>query len=246
MTGHPYRLTGSIGRWTLGLIVLQVDETIEIEFRRLLSPETALYVTRIPSGDALTPDSIATMEDHLPKAAGLLPPAARFDAVAYACTSGTALIGPDRVADLIRGACHTAQVTTPLGAATRALRALGATRIGLVSPYVPSVAGPIRQAFENAGFQVTATLSFGEEVEAKVARIDPASVAGAAREVARTGRPDAIFLSCTNLRTLEILPELEAELGIPVLSSNQTLAWDMARLARAPVPPSAPGRLFSA
>ena len=34
MTGYPYRLTGPIGTRTLGLIVLQADETIEHDFRR--------------------------------------------------------------------------------------------------------------------------------------------------------------------------------------------------------------------
>lgn len=36
MSRRPYRLTGPIGsRATFGLIVLQVDETIEHDFRRL-------------------------------------------------------------------------------------------------------------------------------------------------------------------------------------------------------------------
>jgi maleate isomerase len=77
-------------------------------------------------------------------------------------------------------------------------------------------------------------LSFGEEVEARVARIDPRSTAEAARALAWRGGMDALFLSCTNLRTYDILPALQAELGLPVLSSNQALAWHMARLAGIP------------
>lgn len=244
MARHAYRLAERVGQRRLGLIVLQVDETIEPDFRRLLPAATALYVTRIASGAELNPETIAAMEAHLPEAAGLLPPAVEFDAVGYACTSGTTLMGAERVAALVAGACRTRAVTDPLTASIGALRFLGACRIGLLSPYIPSVAEPMRLAFEGAGFFVPRTLSFGEEVEARVARIDPASVAEAALELGRGNDVDTVFLSCTNLRTLDVIDDLEAKLGIPVVSSNLALAWDMARRAGATVAPSAPGRLF--
>jgi maleate isomerase len=76
----------------LGLIVLQVDETIEDDFRRMFSRHIArLHVTRIPSGAELTPDSIAAMKRALPDAARLLPAIQPLDVVGYACTSGTTL-----------------------------------------------------------------------------------------------------------------------------------------------------------
>ena len=229
MTAFPYELQEDPAP-RLGLIVLQVDETIEQEFRRLFPPDTArLHVTRIPSGAELTPDTIARMAATLPAAAGLLP--GPLDAVGYACTSGTTLIGADRVRDLVTGAVQARCVTDPLTAALAHCHALGLGRIGIVSPYIPTVAEPIRAAFEAAGIKVPATLSFGEEVEARVARIAPASIAEAARTLARRGPLDGLFLSCTNLRTLDILGPLSTELGIPVLSSNQCLAWHMGALA---------------
>jgi maleate isomerase len=36
---------------------------------------------------------------------------------------------------------------------------------------------------------------------------------------------DALFISCTNLPTYDVIPQLEAELRIPVLSANQVTAW---------------------
>ena len=244
MAGYAYRLSDITGQPRLGLIVLQVDETIEQEFRRLLPQATALHVTRIASGAELNPETIADMEAHLPAAARLLPPAVEFDAVGYACTSGTTLIGADRVASLVDGACRTRAVTDPLTASIAAMRFLGARRIGLVSPYIASVAEPIRAAFVASGFQVPRALSFGEEVEARVARIDPVSVTEAALEVGSGDTVDMVFLSCTNLRTLDAIPEIEAKLGIPVVSSNLALAWDMARRAGTALEPSAPNCLL--
>ncbi|MDF0603063.1 aspartate/glutamate racemase family protein [Psychromarinibacter sp. C21-152] len=230
----------------LGLIVLQVDETIESDFRRLFAdPAVALHVTRIPSGAELTPGTIASMEMALPAAAALLPGGVRYDSIGYACTSGTTLIGPDRVAALVAGARGCGAVDNPLSAAVAAMRHLGCRRIGMVTPYIASVAAPMRDAFAAAGIEVAAAVSFGEEVESRVARISPASTREAARAVARQAGVEAVFLSCTNLRTLDVIAPLEAELGVPVLSSNLALAWRMARrIGRCPA--TAPGRLFAA
>lgn len=244
MPTFAYRLSHATVQPRLGLIVLRVDETIEQDFRRLFDPSAALHVTRIASGEELTPETIATMESGLPAAARLLPPAVEFDAVGYACTSGTTLIGAGRVAALVAGACRTRAVTDPLTATIAATRFLGANRIGIVSPYIASVAEPIRAAFEGEGFRVLRAASFGERVEAKVARIDPASVIDAALSVARNKDIDMVFLSCTNLRTLDVIDGLENRLGIPVISSNLALAWDMARHANARFATSAPGRLL--
>ncbi|MBV0912511.1 maleate cis-trans isomerase family protein [Anianabacter salinae] len=232
MTAFPYTLeVNDLPR--LGLIVLRVDETIEQDFRRLFSPDIArMYVTRVPSGAELTPDSIAEMERTLPAAASLLPCEHPLDVVGYACTSGTTLIGADKVRELVMGVAQTRAVTNPLTAALNQCHSLGLERVGIVSPYIASIAEPIRAAFEAAGILVPDTLSFGEEVEAKVARIAPSSIAAAARVLANRSKLDAVFLSCTNLRTLDVLAPLAEELGLPVLSSNQCLAAHMAALAK--------------
>ncbi len=245
MTGFPYDLAPP-PETRLGLIVLRADETIEHDFHRLFDPAAVrLHVTRIPSGDSLTPDSIAAMEARLPEAAGLLPAGTEFAAIGYACTSGTMQIGADRVAALVRQGAATAAVTDPLSATLRAAAALGLRRVGVVSPYIVPVAEGLRRALEAGGLEVPGTLTFGEEVEARVARIDPASIAAAARALAARGGLDGVFLSCTNLRTLDIIGPLEADLGLPVLSSNTVLAWDMTRLSGGRTAPGMPGRLFT-
>ena len=232
MNAFPYTLQeDDLPR--LGMIVLQVDETIEGDFRRLFPPHVArLHVTRVPSGAELTPHSIAEMKRALPDAARLLPAIRPLDVVGYACTSGTVLIGADQVRDMVTGAVRTRAVTDPLTATLAQCHRLGVARLGIVSPYIGSVAEPIRAAFEAGGIAVPDTLSFGEQVEARVARIAPRSIADAARNLAQRSKLDAVFLSCTNLRTLDILAPLSEELGLPVLSSNQCLAAHMAALAK--------------
>ena len=244
MPGFPYRLEDGAEN-KLGLIVLQVDEPIEGDFRRIIPPDAAqLHVSRVPSGDALTPETVSVMETKLAASAALLPPASRFDVVGYACTSGTALIGAERVRTLVKQGVATRQVTDPLSAAVAATEALGVKKLGIVSPYIATVANSLSDAFRDAGITVAETLSFGEDVEARVARISPASISEAAVALARRGGLDGIFISCTNLRTLSVIEPLEKEIGLPVLSSNQVLAWHMARISPAPITLSGPGLLF--
>jgi len=64
--------------------------------------------------------------------------------------------------------------------------------------------------------------------------------------VAGVDRPesDAIFISCTNFRTLEIIESLENKLGKPVVTSNSASMWQMLRVIQdTRVIPGA-GRLF--
>lgn len=241
-----FDLTGPIGtQATLGVLVLQTDETLEQDFRRLFTdPDIALYISRVPSGETLSSASIAAMESELSHSAHLLPRSACFDAVAYGCTSGTTLIGAGAVAAMVRQGVETPVVTDPLTAALAALRALNITDLGLVTPYIESIAAPVRDMFVASGFSVGETLTFGEEREASVARISPQSLKAAARQAAQGA--EAVFLSCTNLRTLDIISDLEAELEIPVLSSNQVLAWHMAQLSGAALNDSLLGRLSKA
>ncbi len=229
MSPLPYTLDISTTP-KLGLIVLQADETIEHEMRHLMPQYTALHVSRVPSGTAVTPDTLAAMADHLTRAASLFPRGMCFDALGYACTSGAAHIGTDRIADLARAGADAAAVTDPITALIAACRTLGLSRIGFVSPYIGSVSAPMRDILRDQSIDTPAFGSFEQSDESTVVRIDAASLVDAGAQVAVQAPVDALFLSCTNLRTLSAIPALEDRLGIPVMSSNLVLAWHMAQL----------------
>jgi maleate isomerase len=125
-----------------------------------------------------------------------------------------------------------------------ACKALGARRIGLISPYIADVSAALRQALTNCGLTVQSFASFNEKTEARVARIDPASILSAALRIGADPAVDVVFLSCTNLRTLDIIAQAEAKLGKPVISSNQALAWHMAALSGLPPLDAKYGRLM--
>lgn len=246
MADFPYRLTEDDRNFKrFGVIVLQADETIEDDLRQLIPRDLAkLHFTRIRAGAELTPETIGVMAKDLTRSASLLPDT-KFDVIAYACTSGTSLIGAKAVTEQVQAGKQTTHVTNPLTAAFKAVAQTGAHSLAIISPYIEPVSKTVCDAFIAQGYDVPVSVSFGEKTERNVARIDPASIKEAALKAVEDADPDCIFLSCTNLRTLEIIAELEAETGRTVLSSNQVLAWHMSRLARLRLSANTPGKLFS-
>ena len=163
----------------LGLVVLQADETIERDFRALL-PDADLLVARVPSGREVTRETLAAMEGEITAACRLFPAGIELAAVGYGCTSGTAVIGADRVASLVRAGVAAASVTEPVSALVALCRERGVTRLGFVSPYVEPVSRRLRDVLEDHGLEIASFGSFDVAEEARVARIDADSVEAAA------------------------------------------------------------------
>ena len=238
---------GSATRARLGLVVLAADEALEPEFRDFTALDgVVVHHSRIESDPEVTLETLKAMEARITTSAALLPAAAPFDVVGYACTSGASVIGPERVAALVRAARPEARVSDPMVATRAALRALSVRRIAFLTPYLPQVTAAVRAALEADGIEIVEVGAFEQSTEAIVARITPASILEAVVTLARRASgAEAVFISCTNLRAAPVIPATEAALGIPVVSSNQALAWHMLRLAGIAEPLENCGRLFT-
>lgn len=227
---YPYTLAPE-DTHRLGLIVLQSDETIEADFRRLMPAEVTLFVSRVPSGTDVTPESLQAMANNMTGAAALFPRGMVLSSVGYGCTSGTAQIGAGRVHDLIRQGVEADAVTDPVSALIDSCQSRGIARLAFLSPYIEAVSARLRDTLAASGIETPVFGSFDEANEARVVRITWASIIAAAERLVDGADVDALFLSCTNLRTLDVIAPLEARLGMPVLSSNLVLAGHMAKLA---------------
>ena len=217
----------------MGLVVLQVDETIEGEFRKAFgASKNQIFVTRIPSGLEVTAESLISMEGHIKAAAKLLPQSREFSVIGYGCTSASAIIGSDKISELIKSGCHTRKVTNPLLAATEYAKHIKVKKLALLSPYIEEVNTPLRKAFGNNGLSTEVFGTFGEGKEEKVARISESSTIEAAITLGQNESVEAVFISCTNLRTFNCLSKITNEINKPVFSSNQSLAWHMKKLSQ--------------
>ncbi len=227
-----------------GLVVLSTDETMEFETRQVLTGRGVnLMHTRIPFRTDVTPSKLQEMADALPQAAGLLPQG--LHSIAYGCTSGATVIGPKRIESIIQKLHPGVPVTDPMTAVITALKSLNAAKIALVTPYVASVTGPMRGYLAQNGIEVVSEISFAESDDRKVARISETSTRAAMLEAGQAKGVEAVFASCTNLRSFGVIDEVEARLNLPVVSSNQALIWHMLQLAGAQTKGWGPGQLYN-
>lgn len=227
-------------RHKLGLIVPSWNTVMEYETQRMAAGAISVHVQRI-AHTADSEENLMWMGTQVPAAAQLLAHA-KVDVICYGCTAGGFLKGPhyDREMNAgIRAATGIAG-TTSASAITDALNAVAAQRISVATAYEPWLNARTQQYLEAAGFEVLAIEGFGTQAHAA---ITPERVAALARQVDRAGA-QAIFIGCSNLRTLEIIETLEQELGKPVVTSNQASMWSMLRLIGHRDAVAGAGRLF--
>jgi maleate isomerase len=225
-----YELDAHTAQFKIGLIALATDQTVERDFRNVLPTEAPFFVSRVANINPCTVENLRTMAPQLTSATSLILPGADVDVVAYCCTSGTVAIGYDNVVENIQAARPGVCCTTPITAALAGFEKLGLKRIAVLTPYIDEVNRPIRRFLEENGINVLSLNSFNLEDDVIMGRIPTAAIYAAAREI---DRPDAdgIFISCTAIRAVDVIERLEQDLGKPVLSSNQALAWQALRLA---------------
>jgi maleate isomerase len=118
-----------------------------------------------------------------------------------------------------------AKCTTPITGAFAAFRALGARRIGVLTPYRADVNRIVADYIRARGFEVPVFGSFNEQDDSVVASITPASVKRGVNTILSHAKVDAVFVSCTSVRLAEAARAIEAETGVPITSSNHAMAW---------------------
>ena len=229
MKSFSYQSTSQIGKMaSFGLIVLSTDETLEYELNHSIkSRDVAVYVSRVPMAQENSPQTLLSMREYITQAGKLLPQRIEYSAIAYGCTSASAMIGHEEVDELIASGCQAHHYTNPLKALECYCQTHSISNIDILSPYMLETLTGLTDAISKAGISISSIGSFNEVDDAQVARISPESIIEAAINLSLNSTSEALFISCTNLRTLEIIKMLEKKIGKPILSSNQLLIWHL-------------------
>jgi len=228
----------------IGLIILSTDHTTERDFARLVdSDEVGVYVARIAFENPTSHESLLRTGPRLTEAAALILPGERLDVVAYSCTAASVILGDAAVAERIHAAKPEAACVTPAAAAIAAFATLGVRRVSLLTPYTPKVTDEMVTYFERQGLEVVNAHCLGFDDDRQMARITPASLVEAGVR-AMADEAEALFVSCTGLRSAVVVDELERRIGRPVVTSNQASIWQSLRLAGIDHPVAGSGRLL--
>ncbi|WP_234835269.1 maleate cis-trans isomerase family protein [Sinorhizobium meliloti] len=170
------------------------------------------------------------MAGELPRAVELLMPEHRLDVVAFGCTSGSMIIGPERITGIIEKVRPGVKVCNPVSASLAAFATLGVRRIGLITPYSTEVNKRVERFLVREGLDIAARASFHQDSDISIACIREEDILRTEIDIGRRD-VEAVFLSCTALRCSGIIDAVEATIGKPVVTSNQALAWDALRKA---------------
>lgn len=228
----------------IGLIALSADMAIERDFHRLVSSdEVAVFTTRIPLREPNTEETFRELARELPNIANLILPRSRLDVVVFGCTAASMLIGTPQIETAVHLGRAGLPVTNPALAVTEALRAVGARRVAMLTPYTTSVTEAAVGYFQAEGFAFSSVACLGIDLDDRHARISEEILLQQALALDWQSA-DAIFLSCTAIRSLNVIEQLERETGKPVITSNQATFWHARRLSGATVPVKGYGRLF--
>ncbi len=220
----------SRGRGRLGVLVPFTNSNLEPDFELMRPPGLSCHWSRmggydedaVPDEDQMQALGASDVNGPLDLLLGIKP-----DVVVYGCTSATLTHGPafDRALAEKITAQSGAKTVTAAGAIVHALQALGAKHIGFASPYVPAINDLAVRFLADMGFEVVKRSEVTEALgNHEQGALDPEAVYELGLKADSPGS-DAIVLSCTEMRSVETIARLEAELGKPVVSSNQAMMY---------------------
>ncbi|QIS21555.1 maleate cis-trans isomerase family protein [Nocardia terpenica] len=233
-------IDGPVAQRGIGIIA-PFDLALERELWRWVPLEVSLHLARTPYEPV--PVSVA-MAELVSNATHLVSATHNVqhvdpEVIAYLCTSGSFIKGLEYEKSLCDTICQAGarDAVTTSGALIEAIRALELTRLSVITPYDEVLTLKLHDFLSEAGCTVIRSSHLG--LGGGIWKVGYRTIAE--RIVAADDpQAQAIFVSCTNLPTYDLVEPLEQALGKPVLTANQLTMW--ACLGRMKLPMMGPGR----
>jgi maleate isomerase len=203
-------------------VVAPFDFALDRELWRWAPDDVSLYMTRLPFVPVpVTVEMASALSDHATvrrATRDVLAPEPLV--VAFACASGSFVHGADGERQLSQSILDAGApaATTTSGGLVEALGLLDTRRIAVVTPYIDSVTERLLGFLGEHGIEVVSSIGLG--LLNHIWKVGYSEVIAAVNAV---DHPDAeaVFISCTNVPTYDIIAPLERMLGKPVLTANQ-------------------------
>jgi maleate isomerase len=221
----------------MGLVVPASNTTMESELYRMMPEGISLHTARVLLTEG-NEEGLIKMNEYAVRAVKEVA-TADVDIIVYGCTSGSFMKGEEFNQSLSRHLSENSgvRVITTATAVRNGLSALGLKSVCLVTPYPENRNVWAKTWLSSLGVTVVETIRLLPSNEsqtvtnAEICRLLPELVY-AGIKVCRFAKVDGLLLSCTNLRTIEIIEILEEDFGIPVITSNQASLWAALREVR--------------
>jgi maleate isomerase len=212
-------------RGMIGLVVPSNNSVALPEFYSALPQGVTAYETRMHVEGDLTAQNLRRMVADAETAADLLRQT-RVDFICYCCMASSIAHGWDWERQLLdRFASKATKGATSANCALHdALNALAAKRLALLTPYPENINALLPAFFAARGLTVIAVTGTPVRDVAAVRELTPDRICRIAHSL-DLEQVDAVCLLATDMETFSIIEDLERDLGLPVVSSNQALLW---------------------
>lgn len=231
-----------------GVLAPPGNVALEREFPPLLPPGVAVNHNRLSRpGAAISAESLTRMAESVERAAHDLAQSYP-EVILYGCTSGSFLFGIGREAEVAQRIADLTGIPaiTTSTAVVNALRAVKATRVFMITPYPDDINGHEVAFLAHYGFKVVGWDAFRCATSEKIRAVASEQVSELAlKHASEIAQCDALFISCTNLLTMDQIAALEAKLAKPVVTSNQASLWAVLKFMGVDTKGVPAGRLFS-
>lgn len=226
--------------YRIGLIVPSSNLTMETELPRMLRrredlrpQERFTFHSSRMRMQHVTPDELKRMNAQTERASLELADA-RPDAVASACLvaimaqgAGYHCTAEDEITAALRSQGVEVPVVSSAGALLRALEALGAKRIAMVTPYMKPLTTLVADYIESAGVEVVDALSLEVSDNLAVARLSTDDLQQHWKRVDLSGADVLVLSACVQMPSLAAIEPVEAEAGIPVISAATSTVYSL-------------------
>jgi maleate isomerase len=222
--------SGKHWRGKLGFILMSTDLASESDFYNLVPDGVGVHVTRLKTEDFTNIETLARHIDTMAEAAANLQPDVHPNVISYHCTSGSIVNGEQRVMDeILKGAPYT-QPMTLVTSVIDALHGLSAKKLVVGTPYIDEINTVEAEFLTSKGFDVLDIQGLNLKTGIEFGQLTPDYIKNFALEIDHPCA-DALFLSCSGIRAIEVIQEIEDAIKKPVITSNQAQMWSCLRLA---------------
>lgn len=233
-------------RARIGVVVPSINTAVEPFYSRAVPAGVTVHAARMYLAPQVTAEAVIQMDRTDGMRAVREAASCGADAIAYCCTASSVIGGPEYDRRLVHEMTEAAGVpaVTVTESILAGLRVLGAGKVVIASPYTEDIDAAEVTFFTQAGLTVVASHGMGIRDSVRLNEPEPGEIYRFAR-AAWDPAAEALVLTCANFRSHYAAAALEADLGVPVVTSTQAPLWRVLRLAGVKDPISGYGRLLT-
>ena len=221
---------GRHSRAKLGFILMSTDLAAESDFFDIAPNDVAIHITRLKTDDHTTNETLSKHIEFMADAASRIQPDTKPDVISYSCTSGSIVIGEEKIKEEIKKGAPYAIPMTLVTGVVDALEELKVKNLVVGTPYLDEINTKEAEFLINKGFSVLNIQGLNLTKGIEFGTVTPEYWIKFALEINEEAA-DAIFLSCGGIRSTEVIDRIEQKVGKPVITSNQAQMWSCLRRA---------------